>query len=206
MAQIARLSLPRLKVSDQTRVFFCMQVALSASSESRHLYGKTPARCTYGAPVADAVCIRSGVVTEHDLVPAGPVDLRNEEVPNAEEGEVLQEQGEESADEHDPIAEFAPEPDAETEPRASQDGLPLAELSHATTSQVTETAPCAVSTDYTEASSSANGSGDAVSEREQYPVEYDPFDRPVEEVVMSLFEGDPPANTPPPKRRKGNDQ
>ena len=29
---------------------------------------------------------------------------------------------------------------------------------------------------------------------------------PVEEVVMSLFEGDPPANTPPPKRRKGNDQ
>ena len=82
----------------------------------------------------------------------------------------------------------------------------MAELSHATTSQVTETAPCAVSTDHTEASSSANGSGDAVSEREQYPAEYDPFDRPVEEVVMNLFEGDPPANTPPPKRRKGNDQ
>ena len=82
----------------------------------------------------------------------------------------------------------------------------LAELSHATTSQVTENASCAVSTDHTEASSSANGSGDAVSEREQYPVEYDPFDRPVEEVVMNLFEGDPPANPPPPKRRKGNDQ
>ena len=147
--------------------------------------------------------IRSGLVTEHDLVPAGPVDPRNEEAPNAEEGEGLQEQGEESADEHDPIVEFAPEPDAETEPRASQDVLPLAELSHATTSQVTETAPCAVSTDHTEASSSANGSGNAVSEREQYPVEYDPFDRPVEEVVMNLFEGDPPANPPPPKRRKG---
>ena len=149
--------------------------------------------------------IRSGLVTEHDLVPAGPVDLRNEEVPNAEEGEVLQEQGEESPDEHDPIVEFAPEPDAETEPRNSQDVLPLAELSHATTSQLTQTAPCAVSTDHTEASS-ANGSGDAVSEREQYPVEYDPFDRPVEEVVMNLFEVDPPANPPPPKRRKGNDQ
>ena len=53
--------------------------------------------------------IRSGLVTEHDLVPAGPVDLRNEEVPNAEEGEVLQKQGEESADEHDPIVEFAPQ-------------------------------------------------------------------------------------------------
>ena len=68
----------------------------------------------------------------------------------------------------------------------------MAELSHATTSQATGTALCAVSTDRTEASSSANGSGDAVSEREQYPVEYGPFDRPVEEVVMNLFEGDPP--------------
>ena len=102
----------------------------------------------------------------------------------------MQEQGEESADEHDPIVEFAPEPDAETEPRASHDGLPLAELSHAATSQVTETAPCAVATDYTVASSAANGIGDAVPEREQYPVEYDPFDRPVEKVVMNLFEGD----------------
>ena len=127
--------------------------------------------------------IRLGLVTEHDLVPAGPVDLRNEEVPNAEEVEVLQEQGEESADEHDPIVEFAPEPDAETEPRASQDVLPLAELSHATTSQATGTALGVASTDRTEASSSANGSGDAVSEREQYPVEYDPFDRPVEDKL-----------------------
>ena len=40
-----------------------------------------------------------------------------------QEGEGLQEQDEESADEHDPIVEFAPEPDAETEPRASQDVL-----------------------------------------------------------------------------------
>ena len=150
--------------------------------------------------------IRSGLVTEHDLVPAGPVNLRTEELPNAEVDEVLQEQGEESADEHDPIVEFAPEPDAETEPRASHDGLPLAELPHSATSQMTETAPCAVATDHTVASSSANGVGDAVSEQEQYPVEYDPFDRPVGEVVMNLFEGDPPANPPPTKRRKGNDQ
>ena len=89
---------------------------------------------------------------------------------------------------------------------ASHDGLPLAELSHVATCQATETAPSAAATDYTVASSSANGIGDAVSEREQYPVEYAPFDRPVEEVVMNLFEGDPPANTPPTKRRKGNDQ
>ena len=71
---------------------------------------------------------------------------------------------------------------------------------------MTETAPCAVATDHMVASSSANGVEDAVSVQEQYPVEYDPFDRPVEEVVMNLFEGDPPANPPPTKRRKGNDQ
>ena len=150
--------------------------------------------------------IRSGLVTEHDLVPAGPVPLRTEEVPRAEADEELQEQGEESADEHDPIVEFAPEPDAETEPRASHDGLPLAEFPNSADSQMTETAPCAVATDHTVASSSANGVEDAVSVQEQYPVEYDPFDRPVEEVVMDLFEGDPPANPPPTKRRKGNDQ
>ena len=69
------------------------------------------------------------------------MDTRQAEVPNAEEGEEVQEQGEESADEHDPIVEFAPEPDAETEPRASNDGLPLTELSHAATCQVTEAAP-----------------------------------------------------------------
>ena len=50
------------------------------------------------------------------------------------------------------------------------------------------------------ASSLANGVGDAVSTQEQYPVEYDPFDRPVEEVVMNLFEGDPLANPPPTKK------
>ena len=150
--------------------------------------------------------IRSGLVTEHDLVPVGPVNPRNEEVSNAAECEALQEQGEKSADEHDPIVEFAPEPDAETEPRNSQDGLSLAQLSNATTSQVTATAPSAVSPDHIEATSSANGSGEGVSEREQYPVEYDPFDRPLQGVVMNLFEVDPPANPPPPKRRKGNDQ
>ena len=146
--------------------------------------------------------IRSGLVTEHDLVPAGPVPLRTEELPRAEADEELQEQGEESADAHDPIVEFAPEPDAETEPRASHDGLPLAEFPHSANS----TAPCAVATDHTVASSSANGVEDAVSVQEQYPVEYDPFDRPEEEVGRNLFEGDPPANPPPTKRRKGNDQ
>ena len=85
--------------------------------------------------------IRSGLVTEHDLVPAGPVGTSQAEVPSVEEGEELQEQGEESADEHDPIVEFASEPDAETELRASNDGLPLTELSHAATCQVMEAAP-----------------------------------------------------------------
>ena len=109
--------------------------------------------------------IRSGLVTEQDLVPAGPVPLRAEEVPRAEAEEELQEQGEESADEHDPIVEFAPEPDAETEPRASHDGLPLAEFPNSADSQMTETAPCAVATDHTVASASANDVEDAVPVR-----------------------------------------
>ena len=71
---------------------------------------------------------------------------------------------------------------------------------------MTETAPCEVATGHTVASSSADDVVDAVPVQEQYPVEYDPFDRPVEEVVMNLFEGDPPANPPPTKRRKGGDQ
>ena len=150
-------------------------------------------------------CLHSwwGLVTEHDLVPVGPVNPGNEEASNAAECEALQEQGEESADEHDPIVEFAPEPDAETEPRNSQDGLSLAQLSNATTSQVTATAPSAVSPDHIEATSSANGSGEVVSEREHYPVEYDPFDRPVEEVVMNLFEVDPPANPSSAQKEEG---
>ena len=40
---------------------------------------------------------------------------------------------------------------------------------------------------------------DAAPVQDQYPVEYDPFDRPVEEVVMQLFDDDPPANPPPTK-------
>ena len=50
---------------------------------------------------------------------------------------------------------------AETEPR---DGLSLAQLSNATTSQVTATAPSAVSPDHIKATSSANGSREVVSE------------------------------------------
>ena len=47
---------------------------------------------------------------------------------------------------------------------------------------------------------------DAVPMQDQYPVECDPFDRPVEEVVMQLFDDDPPANPPPTKRQKSGDQ
>ena len=129
-------------------------MALAASCEFRHLNGQTPGDAptahlwrTWFALVVE-LSIRSGLVTEHDLVPVGPVNPSNEEVSNAAECEALQEQGEESADEHDPIVEFAPEPD---ELRNSQDGLSLAQLSNATTSQVTATAPSAVSPDHIEA-------------------------------------------------------
>ena len=140
--------------------------------------------------------IRSGLVTEHDLVPAGPVGTRQTEVPNAEEGEELQKQGEESADEHDPIVEFAPEPDAETEPRASKDGRPLTELPHAATCQVMEAAPCAATTGHTAASSTASGIGEAVSRCDKVLNESlpgDGFGRGCFDTLPRFVVGDPSA-------------
>ena len=153
--------------------------------------------------------IRSGLVTENDLAPAGPMPLHTNEVPRAEVEEELQEQGEESADENDPIVEFAPEPDAETEPRASQEGQLSAEFPHSADPQTKETAPGDVATNNPAASSLAvvpaqiaGNLEDAVPMQDQYPVEYDPFDRPVEEVVMQLFDDDPP----PLRRLNGRSQ
>ena len=71
--------------------------------------------------------LRSGLVTEDDLAPAGPVPPHPEA-----EGDV-HEQGEGSAKENDPILEFAPEPDAETEPRVSQDVQPATDVPTSTT-------------------------------------------------------------------------
>ena len=90
--------------------------------------------------------IRSGLVTEHDLAPAGPAPPHADEVPRAEVEEALQEQGEGSANENDPIVEFAPEPDAETEPRASQEVQPSADVLHSAGPQTKETAPVEVPT------------------------------------------------------------
>ena len=64
------------------------------------------------------------------MTSVGPVNPRNEEVSNAAECEALQEQGEKSADEHDPIVEFASEQDVETELRNSQNWLSLAQISN----------------------------------------------------------------------------
>ena len=146
--------------------------------------------------------IRSGLVTENDLAPAGPMPLHTNEVPRAEVEEELQEQGEESADENDPIVEFAPEPDAET-------GQLSAEFPHSADPQTKETAPGDVATNNPAASSLAvvpaqiaGNLEDAVPMQDQYPVEYDPFDRPVEEVVMQLFDDDPP----PLRRLNGRSQ
>ena len=88
--------------------------------------------------------IRSGLVTEDDLAPAGPAPTHADEVPRAEVEEVMQEQGEESANENDPIVEFAPEPDAVTEPRASQEAQPSADVPYSTAPQTKETAPVEV--------------------------------------------------------------
>ena len=84
----------------------------------------------------DIVCSCGGtqpqirLVTEEELTPAGLAPPLNERLPtqgparNAalqrlEAEEDADEQGEESAKEEDPIVEFAPEPDAETEPSAN---------------------------------------------------------------------------------------
>ena len=57
---------------------------------------------------------------------------------NEAEGDV-HEQGEESAKENDPIVELAFEPDAETEPRASQDAQPATDVPTSTAPQLNET-------------------------------------------------------------------
>ena len=156
--------------------------------------------------------IRSGLVTEDDLAPAGPAPTHADEVPRAEVEEV-QEQGEESANENDPIVEFAPEPDAETEPRASQEVQPSADDPNSTGPQTKETAPVEVPASNQVSSlpamfpaQSAGTLVDAAPVQDHYPVEYDPFDRPVEEVVMQLFDDDQPANPPPTKRQRSGDQ
>lgn len=38
--------------------------------------------------------------------------------------------------------------------------------------------------------------------QDTYPAEYDPFDRPVEEVVTQLFDDTQPVNPPPTKRQR----
>ena len=91
-------------------------------------------------------------------------------------------------------------------PRASHEGQLSAEVPHSADPQMKETAPCDVATSNPVASSPADNLEDAVPVQDQYPVEYDPFDRPVEEVVMQLFDDDPPANPPPTKRRRAGDQ
>ena len=76
-----------------------------------------------------------------------------------------------------------------------REGQLSAEVPHFADPQMKETAPCDVATSNPVASSPAGNLEDAVPVQDQYPVEYDPFDRPVEEVVMQLFDDDPPASS-----------
>ena len=48
----------------------------------------------------------------------------------------------------------------------------------------------------------ADNSVDAAPMQDHYPAEYNPFDRPVEEVAMQLFDDDQPVNSPPTKRQR----
>ncbi len=67
--------------------------------------------------------LRSGLVTEEELIPALATPPGNEiarpSQVDLEEGEDDHELGEESAKEEDPMVEFGQEPDAETEPGAN---------------------------------------------------------------------------------------
>ena len=56
----------------------------------------------------------------------------------------MHEQGEESAKEDDPTVECAPEPDAETEPRACQDVQPVIDAPSSAAPQHSEAAPAVV--------------------------------------------------------------
>ena len=123
----------------------------------------------------------------------------------------VHERGEESAKEDDPIVECALEPDAETEPSACacQDVQPAIGAPNSAVPQHNAAAP-AVVTSSTQVSSNqelfpAQMAGipvDAVTAQDSYPSEYDPFDRPVEEVVMQLLDDTQQANPPPAKRQQ----
>ena len=160
--------------------------------------------------------LRSGLVTEEELVPA-LTTLTNEGTrlgtdsqadgpqEQQEDGDGQQEIGEESGKEEDPIVEVAQEPDAETEPSMNTEERVTSEgtAPSASAQECSMMANDGAESGLQIHSSLSEGvpSQQAASQR-SYPPEYNPFDRPVGEVVAQLFDDSQPVNPPPTKRQR----
>ena len=119
-----------------------------------------------------------------------------------EAGDGLQETGEESCEEEDPVVEVVQEPDAEKEPSrnteeriASEGAAPSAPAQEG--SQRWPMTVMRVACRIPEEALSQQ-----TASQHSYPPEYNPFDRPVEEVVAQLFDDSQPVNPPPTKRQR----
>ena len=153
--------------------------------------------------------LRSGLVTEEELVPALDAQSANcqEEDPQVlqEAGDGLQETGEESCKEEDPVVEVVQEPDAEKEPsRNTEEGL--ASESAAPSAPAQESGQRAEDGDEGSLENRFSLQEEDISQQmapqHSYPPEYNPFDRPVDEMVAQLFDDSQPVNPPPTKRQR----
>ena len=153
--------------------------------------------------------LRSGLVTEEELVPALATQSAHsqEEDPQElqEDGDGLQETGEESCKEEDPIVEVVQEPDAEKEPsRNTEEGITSEVAADSAPAQ--ESSQMAEDGDEGSLQNRSSSLGEAISlqtaSQHSYPPEYNPFDRPVDEVVAQLFDDSQPVNPPPTKRQR----
>ena len=153
--------------------------------------------------------LRSGLVTEEELVPALEAQSANcqEEDPQGlqEDGDGLQETGEESCKEEDPVVEVVQEPDAEKEPSRNTEEGPTSE-SAAPSAPAQESSQRAEDGDEVSLHNRLSSQEEDISQQtalqHSYPPEYNPFDRPVDEVVAQLFDDSQPVNPPPAKRQR----
>ena len=110
-----------------------------------------------------------------------------------------------SAKEEDPLVEFAHEPDAETEPGANVGDPIPAQSNDLLISAMEGTAEANLKAEISWQAASSHSLGAALTPEaphSSYPPEYDPFDRPVGEVVAQLFDDTQPVNPPPAKRQR----
>ena len=153
--------------------------------------------------------LRSGLVTEEELVPA-LTTLTNEgtRLGTDSQADGPQEQQEDgrwrwAGKEEDPIVEVAQEPDAETEPsmnteeRVTSEGTAPSASAQECSMMANDGAESGLQIHSSLLEGLQAPSYQATSQH-SYPPEYDPFDRPVGEVVAQLFDDSQPVNPLPP--------